>query len=200
MRAKDFLTDFTTGSNWSWPTESCLIWKWLLRELCFMHSYTIDNKQWTFFPMKIRWYFTNVTTCFDLLQFTWPRRPNIYKYGEATQEHTLEWAVFLLLLKSYARPSLIIPAAGTWNFSFFPLKSNMNYLALCWSRWVFALSFPPQFPYCISLSLSELWMLLLASTQQSKMHVFLTELPISLKSYSEILLRVTVPSCTTNNV
>lgn len=60
---------------------------------------------------------------------------------------------FLLLFKSYARPSLIIPAAGTWDFSFFPLKSNMNYLALCWSRWVSALSFPPQFHYCISLSL-----------------------------------------------
>lgn len=57
--------------------------------------------------------------------------------------HTIEWSVFWTLLKSCARPSLIITAAETWDFSFFPLKSNMNYLALCWSRWVSALSFPP---------------------------------------------------------
>lgn len=74
-----------------------------------------------------------------------------------TRTHTLELAVFLPLLKSYARPSLIIPAAGTWDFSFFPLKSNMNYLALCWSRWVSALSFPSPFPYCISLSLRAVY-------------------------------------------
>lgn len=57
--------------------------------------------------------------------------------------HTVEWSVFWTLLKSCAWPSLIITAAETWDFSFFPLKSNMNYLALCWSRWVSALSFPP---------------------------------------------------------
>ncbi len=30
-----------------WPTESCLVWKWLLCELNFITI--IDNRQWTFF-------------------------------------------------------------------------------------------------------------------------------------------------------
>jgi len=42
-------TYFTTYSL-CWPTESCLVWKWLLCELCFIHHYTISNVQ--FLPTK----------------------------------------------------------------------------------------------------------------------------------------------------
>lgn len=44
-------------SSWSlkslsWPTESYLVWKWLLYELYFIQVYTIGNGQWTFFSSK----------------------------------------------------------------------------------------------------------------------------------------------------
>lgn len=38
-----------------WPTLICLVWKWLLCEMCFIHCYTIDNQQW------ISMNFANVT-------------------------------------------------------------------------------------------------------------------------------------------
>ncbi len=41
-----------------WPTESCLVWKSLLCELCFIQCYTIDNRQWTFFyfSLEVVWW------------------------------------------------------------------------------------------------------------------------------------------------
>lgn len=51
------IADFAKG--WSninllyWTTENCLVWKWLLSELCFIHRYTNDDRQWTFFAHEI---------------------------------------------------------------------------------------------------------------------------------------------------
>jgi len=67
----------------------------------------------------------------------------------------------------------------------------MNYLAFV----LITLSLCPELPspvpllyFSLSLSLSELCMMLSASTQQYKMHVLLSELLISQKPYSEIPL------------
>jgi len=35
-----------------WQTESSLVWKWLLCELCFMCRYTTDNRQWPSFALQ----------------------------------------------------------------------------------------------------------------------------------------------------
>lgn len=42
-----------------------LFWKWLLCELCSIHCYTIDKRQWTFFPVKFWRNFANVTAPLD---------------------------------------------------------------------------------------------------------------------------------------
>lgn len=34
-----------------WPTEFCLVWKRLLCKLCFIHRYTIENRQWMNFAV-----------------------------------------------------------------------------------------------------------------------------------------------------
>ncbi len=36
-----------------WPAESCLVWKWLWYDLCFIQLPYIDNRQWTFPPTKL---------------------------------------------------------------------------------------------------------------------------------------------------
>lgn len=89
---------------------------------------------------------------------------DVEKKHKHTHTHTHSEWTFLPLLKSHARPGLIIPAAGTWDFSFFPLKSNMNYLALCWSRWVSALRFPPHFHQSFSVCA---WTVYVVSNHQS---------------------------------
>jgi len=35
-----------------WPTESCLVQKWLLCELCFIYRYTVHNRKWTLFCLQ----------------------------------------------------------------------------------------------------------------------------------------------------
>lgn len=87
---------------------------------------------------------------------------DVEKKHKHTHTHSSEWT-FLPLLKSHARSGLIIPAAGTWDFSFFPLKSNMNYLALCWSRWVSAPRFPPQFHYSFSVCAWTVYVVIITS-------------------------------------
>lgn len=34
------------------PVKNSLLWKWLFCVLCFIHNYTIENKQWTFLSVK----------------------------------------------------------------------------------------------------------------------------------------------------
>lgn len=97
---------------------------------------------------------------------------DVEKEHKHTHTHSFEWT-FLPLLKSHARSGLIIPAAGTWDFSFFPLKSNMNYLALCWSRWVSAPRFPPQFHYFFSVCAWTVYVVIITS-QHYKIYGLLT--------------------------
>lgn len=49
-------------NSWSRGT---LFWKWPLCELCSIHRYTIDSRQWTFFPVKFWRNFANVTAHLD---------------------------------------------------------------------------------------------------------------------------------------
>lgn len=47
---RSLIADFVGHANLRHcPTESCLLWKLLLCALFFIHLYTIDNPQWTFF-------------------------------------------------------------------------------------------------------------------------------------------------------
>lgn len=53
---------FGDGDSLHWPTDSCLVWKWRLCDLCYIHRYTIDNWHWTFCPQN----FGNVTEILEI--------------------------------------------------------------------------------------------------------------------------------------
>ncbi len=75
-------SSYTFILSCKFTAERCLIWKWLLCELCFIHRYTIDNRQWMTFGqdilLKVMYMLINTADCSSLFSIYWQQTGCLY--------------------------------------------------------------------------------------------------------------------------